>query len=65
MAVYAGYGLKWVFTRANPYISKTTLMLSNSIFEEDFQPQFLGFDIAFGVRFGSDIAYKTPDPTIA
>ena len=65
MVVYASYGLAWVFNRTNPQISKTTLMLSDDIFEADFQPQNLGFDISFGLRTGSDISYKTPDPSIA
>lgn len=55
MVVYASYGLAWVFNRTNPQISKTTLMLSDDLFEADFQPQNLGFDISFGLRTGSDI----------
>jgi hypothetical protein len=65
MVVYASYGLAWVFNRTNPQISKTTLMLSDDIFEADFRPQDLGFDFSFGLRTGSDIKYKTPDPSIA
>lgn len=40
-------------------------MLSDHVFEEEFRPQNLGFDFSFGLRTGSDIKYKTPDPSIA
>lgn len=65
MVVYASYGLKMVLTRANPQISKTTLMLSDDEFQSEFRPQNLGFNIAFGVRQVSDYSFRNLDPTIA